>query len=402
MSRAASPLRVDVVLGTRPEAVKLVPVVRALRADGRFAPRVLATAQHREMLDQILSPFGITPDVDLDVMRPGQTLNELVGRVVPLVDQAFAADRPDVVLVQGDTTSAFCAALAAFQRGGIRVGHVEAGLRSFDRFHPFPEESNRRMIGAVADLHFPPTPQSARNLLREGVAADALHVTGNTAIDALLAVLELPGVELPSGVLREGAPLVLITLHRRENWLPGGAGDGQAPLEEVLRTLADVARRHPGTDFVYPVHRNPNVVRAAQAGLSGVDNVRLIDPLPHAPFVRLMERAHVIVTDSGGIQEEAPSFGVPVLVTRKVTERPEGLLAGTNRLIGTDRHELASALEDALAAPPADPAGRPYPSPFGDGRAALRIRDAILYSFGLGARPEEFVLPGAELERAPA
>jgi len=382
------PLRVDIVLGTRPEAVKLLPVIRALREDANFAPRVVATAQHREMLDQILAPFGVTPEVDLDVMQAGQTLNQLVGRVVPLIDRAFAQDRPEFVLVQGDTTSAFCAALVAFQMG-IRVGHVEAGLRSFDRFHPFPEESNRRMIAALADLHFAPTRASADNLLREGVAPESVFVSGNTAIDALLAVLALPKPEKDSCALRPGSRLVLITLHRRENYSVGSPG-AASPLKSILGGLARAARRHPETDFVYPVHRNPAVVTAANEAFDGLSNVQLLAPLPHIPFVHLMERAHVVVTDSGGIQEEGPTLGVPVLVTRKVTERPEGLLSGTNRLVGTGADELAQALELALAAPAADRSGRPYPNPFGDGNAALRIRAALAHACGRGAAAEDY------------
>jgi len=386
-----APLRIDVVLGTRPEAVKLLPVIRALREQAGFSARVVATGQHREMLDQILAPFDVRPDVDLDVMRPGQTLNELVARLVPLLDRTFAEDRPDFVLVQGDTASAFCAALVAFQKG-IRVGHVEAGLRSFNRFHPFPEESNRRMIGALADLHFAPTQSSAENLLREGVAKDSVIVSGNTAIDALLAVLALPRATQDPCSLRSGSPLVLVTLHRRENYLADSAL-GRSPLQSILGGLAQAARLHPGTDFVYPVHRNPAVVSAAHAAFGGLDNVQLLDPLPHIPFVRLMERAHVVVTDSGGIQEEGPTLGVPVLVTRKFTERPEGLRVGTNRLVGTGEEDLAQALEQTLAAPAADRAGRPYPNPFGDGHAALRIRAALAHACGRGVAAEDYVAP---------
>ena len=380
------PLRVDVVLGTRPEAVKLLPVIRALRARAEFTVRVVATAQHREMLDQILTPFGVKPDLDLDVMQPGQTLNELFARVVPLLDRAFADPRPDLVLVQGDTTSAFCAALVASQRG-IQVGHIEAGLRSFDKHNPFPEEANRRMIGALADLHFAPTQTSADNLLREGIAREAIVVCGNTAIDALLAVLALPERSAPACALRPGAPLVLITLHRRENWLPSSA-EARSPLQDALRGLARAARAHPEADFVYPVHRNPNVVRATDEAFRGLANVQLLAPLPHIPFVHLMERAHVIVTDSGGIQEEGPTLGVPVLVTRKLTERPEGLQAGTNRMVGTDEHELARALDVALAAPAAERKGRPYPSPFGDGKSAERICASIAHAFGRDVRAQ--------------
>jgi UDP-N-acetylglucosamine 2-epimerase len=386
-----APLRIDIVLGTRPEAVKLLPVIRALREQAGFSARIVATGQHREMLDQILAPFDVRPDIDLDVMRPGQTLNQLVARLVPLLDRTFAEDRPDFVLVQGDTTSAFCAALVAFQNG-IRVGHVEAGLRSFDRFHPFPEESNRRIIGALADLHFAPTRSSADNLLREGVAQGAVLVSGNTAIDALLAVLALPRSADDPCLLRSGSPLVLVTLHRRENYLSDPL-QGRSPLHDILDGLALAARRHPETDFVYPVHRNPAVVSAAHEVFGGIPNVQLLAPLAHIPFVRLMERAHVVVTDSGGIQEEGPTLGVPVLVTRKVTERPEGLLAGTNRLVGTGRDELALALEHALAAPPPEHSGRPYPNPFGDGHAALRIRAALAHACGRGVAAEDYVAP---------
>lgn len=398
--------RVLVILGTRPEAVKLFPVIRALRAEPRLEVQVATTGQHREMVDQILGPFGIEPDHDLDIMRPDQSLNAIIQRVMPLLESLYAGIRPALVLVQGDTTSAFCAGLAAFHRR-ILVGHVEAGLRSFDRFHPYPEEVNRRMLSAVADLHLAATPRSAENLAREGLPRHAVVVTGNTVVDSLLETLGRPDLlaahrvrELPQA---EGEPLVLITLHRRENWLaahPGGAAGPMAagpaaagaatPLEGVLQAIAAAAREHPWARFVYPVHRNPNVRGPVGRLLGGLANVHLLDPLPYIPFVDLLARARVVLTDSGGIQEEAPSLGVPVLVARATTERPEGVECGSNMLVGTRTEAVLDGLRRHLGGAHTRTGVPPFPNPFGDGRAGARIRQAVVHAFGLGERPAEF------------
>jgi UDP-N-acetylglucosamine 2-epimerase (non-hydrolysing) len=384
MSLALAPLRVAVVFGTRPEAVKLLPVLRRLGADARFAPRLVLTGQHREMVDQILGPFSITPDDDLDIMQPGQSLNDIVVRTIPALEAVYQQHRPELVLVQGDTTSAFCAALAAFHRR-IRVAHLEAGLRSHDRFHPYPEEANRRMVSSIADLHLAPTRRAAECLAREGIPAETVVVTGNTVVDALLDVLDLPPeVGEPAPALPPaGQQLVLITLHRREAWDSPGA-DGLSVLEGILGAIARVAERHPGVTFVYPVHLNPRGREPAQDLLSGLPNVQLVPPVPYIPFVRLMARARLVLTDSGGIQEEAPSLGIPVLVARKTTERPEALASGANQLVGTDPVRLEAAMTAALAQPAARPDRLPAPNPFGDGQAAARVAAAILHMFDRG------------------
>ena len=384
------------MLGTRPEAVKLFPVIRTLQGDDRFDVSVVTTGQHREMVAQILTPFGIELLEDLDIMRLDQTLTDIVTGVMPRLDDVYSRVEPDIVIVQGDTTSAFAAGLSAFHRR-IRVAHLEAGLRSFDRFHPYPEESNRRMLSAVTDLHLAPTAPSAENLLREGVNRDEIVITGNTTIDSLLITLNTPDVQRDDGLprLRDAHRLVLVTLHRRESWSvePGADGDQELPLEAILRSIAQVARQYCDVDFVYPVHRNPRVREPAEKILGGLDNVLLEEPLDYIPFVRLMARASVILTDSGGIQEEAPSLGVPVLVARRTTERPEGLQFGSSELVGTDPEAIEAALVKHLSAPP-----RPQhalgegsrPNPFGDGKAGERVAEALLYSLGFGDRPAEF------------
>ena len=389
--------RILIVLGTRPEAIKFFPIIKALTADAGLEVVVATTGQHREMVDQILGPFGIAPQHDLDIMRPDQSLNDIVCRVIPLLEDLYRKVEPSIVLVQGDTTSAFAAGLAAFHRR-IAVGHVEAGLRSGNRFHPFPEEVNRRMLSVVTDLHLAATPWGAANLEREGTARADIVVTGNSVIDALLGTLARPDLmksHPASGVdLAEADRLVLITLHRRENWL-AHPGAGASPLEEVFAAIAETARRFPEVRFVYPVHRNPNVQAPAKRLLGGLANVHLLDPQPYIPFVGLLARASVILTDSGGIQEEAPSLGVPVLVARETTERPEGVEAGSNMLVGTDRETVARALGEHLERPAARPGDLPCPNPFGDGRAAARVREAVRHRFGMGARPEDFRPPEA-------
>lgn len=393
--KTASPLRVAVVFGTRPEAIKVWPVIQTLRAHGGFAVSVVVTGQHRQMLDETLQPLGVVPDVDLDVMTAGQTLNEIVTRTVPKLDALFGAAPPDFVMVQGDTTSAFCAALAAFHRR-IKVAHVEAGLRSGDRFHPYPEEANRRMIGAVADVHFPPTPLAAARLRAEGVSAADLLVTGNTAIDALLMALERAPAEdarVAAALGDARGPLGLITLHRREAWAQAAASGAGSVMDEALTGIRRAAEARPDVTFVFPVHLNPKVREAVSRGLGQQANVRLIEPLPYLPFVRLMARASVIVTDSGGIQEEGPSLGVPVLILRRTTERGEALGTGMNRLVGTSADDVAGAIAAVLDAPPRPPAAIPAPSPFGDGRAAARIRDHLLHLSGRGATAEAFSPP---------
>ncbi|MCW5666903.1 MAG: UDP-N-acetylglucosamine 2-epimerase (non-hydrolyzing) [Piscinibacter sp.] len=365
-------MKVLTVFGTRPEAIKMAPLVKHLQAAQGIESRVCVTAQHRQMLDQVLELFEIRPDHDLDLMRPGQDLTSITADILHSLKPVLAQERPDVVLVHGDTTTTFAATLSAFYQR-IPVGHVEAGLRTGNLYSPWPEEANRKLTGALARLHFAPTPVSRDNLLREGVPESHVVVTGNTVIDALLSVRakleasaalsESLGQRFP--FLRAGARLLLITGHRRENF---GAG-----FERICRAIARLAQRYPDMDLVYPVHLNPNVREPVNRLLSGIGNVHLVEPQDYLPFVYLMTRATVILTDSGGIQEEAPALGKPVLVMRDTTERPEAIDAGTARLVGTDEDSIAEGvallLDDAAEYRRMAFAHNPY----GDGRACERI-----------------------------
>jgi UDP-N-acetylglucosamine 2-epimerase (non-hydrolysing) len=367
------PLRVLTVFGTRPEAVKLGPVIRELERQGESVvlSRVCVTAQHRAMLDQVLRAFGIQPHHDLNVMQDNQSPSQVASAVLQRLEPILRAEQPDWVLVQGDTTTVAAAALAAFYNR-VRIGHVEAGLRTDDRWQPFPEEINRRVAGAVADRHFAPTPRARENLLRENVPAERILVTGNPGIDALQWITTQP--EPPEvGRLAGDARVILVTAHRRENF--------GAPLEQICLALRDLARRYGDTvRLVYPVHRNPNVWEPVHRLLGEVPSITLCPPLDYLPNLHLMRRAYLVVTDSGGIQEEATGLGVPALVLREVTERPEGVAAGALRVVGTDRarivHEVSRLLDDpqaraAMALPPAQ-------NPFGDGHAAPRIVASLL------------------------
>jgi UDP-N-acetylglucosamine 2-epimerase len=355
-----------VVLGTRPEAIKLAPVLAALGASATLRPRLCVTGQHRQMLDQMLRVFALTPDHDLAIMRPAQDLTAITTRVLEGTRDVLAAERPGALLVQGDTTTAMAAALAGFY-AGVPVGHVEAGLRTGRRDHPFPEEMNRRLIGQLATWHFAPTAAAADNLRREGIAGARIVVTGNTVVDALQAIAARPLPVPPplDEAALAGRRLVLVTGHRRES-----VGAGIANLCAALRALAD---RHPDVVVVYPVHLNPAVEQPVRAALGGHPRIWLTPPLDYLGFVALLRRAHLVISDSGGVQEEAPSFGVPVLVTRAATERGEALAAGTARLVGTDRDAIAAAAAQLLDDPAAHAAMRATANPFGDGRAAARI-----------------------------
>lgn len=361
----------------------MAPVIARLRDSADFAPVVVVTAQHREMLDQVLRLFAITPDRDLDVMLPEQSLFDITSRTLVRLDPVLTDLRPAMVLVQGDAASTMLGALAAFYHR-IPVGHVEAGLRTQDRYQPFPEEINRRLTTVLADLHFAPTAQSKTNLLREGIAADRILVTGNTVIDALLDVAGRPDVVLPAGLPSlDGRRMLLVTTHRRENW-------GE-PLRQIYLALLDLLERFPDVVVVFSVHRNPAVRRIAEEILAGHPRAHLIEPPDYGPFVRLQSRAYLILTDSGGVQEEAPALGTPVLVLREVTERPEGIAAGTVELVGTTRERIAERAGRLLAHRAAHEAMAQARNPYGDGHAAERIVGALRHWFGRAtARPAEF------------
>ena len=370
-------MKVLTVFGTRPEAIKMAPLVRQLAQHAAIDSTVCVTAQHRQMLDQVLELFEIKPDFDLNIMKPGQNLNSITTDILQRVAQVYAEIRPDYILVHGDTCTSFCATLAAFYQR-IAVGHVEAGLRTGNLYAPWPEEGNRRLTGVLAHTHFAPTAESRANLLKENVPAANIVVTGNTVIDALLMVrqkfeqspelLRQQAQRFP--FLRQNARLVLITGHRRENF-----GEG---FERICAALGRLAERYLDVDFVYPVHLNPNVQDPVRRLLSGLPNVHLIEPLDYLPFVFLMTRSRLILTDSGGIQEEAPSLGKPVLVMRDTTERPEAVAAGTVRLVGTDSDKIvadvAMLLDDEKAYREMSFAHNPY----GDGQASARIIEALL------------------------
>ncbi|MFN8474178.1 MAG: UDP-N-acetylglucosamine 2-epimerase (non-hydrolyzing) [Anaerolineae bacterium] len=364
-------LRVLSVFGTRPEAIKLAPVVRQLEATPSIESRVCVTAQHREMLDQVLALFQITPHYDLDVMRPAQSLAEVTSRVLIGLDDVMREARPDWVLVQGDTTTAMAAALGAFYHG-IRVAHVEAGLRTGNKRHPFPEEINRRIVSVVGDLHFAPTEVARHNLLREGIPPQTIVLTGNPVIDALLEVADRSyawdGGPL-AGVPRDRR-IVLVTAHRRENF--------GRPIRDICAALRCLVERYPDVQIVYPVHLNPNIQAPVYELLGKVGGVTLLPPLDYLPLVHLMKAATLVLTDSGGLQEEAPSLGKPVLVMRETTERPEAVDAGTARLVGTNTDrivaEVSRLLDDTAAFEQMARAVNPY----GDGRARFRIVDALV------------------------
>lgn len=371
-------MKVLTVFGTRPEAIKMAPLVHALKAREDVECRVCVTAQHRQMLDQVLELFRIKPDYDLNLMKVGQTLKSITCDIVNMITPVLEAFRPDYVLVHGDTTTTFAASLAAFYLK-IKVAHVEAGLRTGDIYSPWPEEANRKLTTQLAHFHFAPTDESSNNLLRENVASDRVVVTGNTVIDALLMVKERLGsdsllthrlaLQFPS--LDEGRRMVLVTAHRRENF-----GKGILNICDAIRKLAE---RYPDIDFVYPVHLNPQVKVPAERALSGIANIHLFSPQDYLPFVYLMTRATVILTDSGGIQEEAPSLGKPVLVMRDTTERPEAVAAGTVRLVGADADRIVLATSDLLDDSALyDEMARAH-NPYGDGHACKRITDFLMH-----------------------
>lgn len=380
-------MKIFTVFGTRPEAIKMAPVIKKLKEAEKIQTRVVLTAQHREMLDQVIALFKIEPDYDLNLMRRNQTLDEITVRVIQGLGPIFEKEKPDLVLVHGDTTTTFAGALTAFYHG-IPVGHVEAGLRTGNKQMPYPEEINRRLTGVLADLHFSPTAVARDNLLREGVPADRIFITGNTVIDALLGTVQKNYVfqDKVLASLDFNKRILLVTAHRRENW--------GFPLREIFFALRYLVHRYQDLQVVFPVHKNPRVFEPAREILGGEPRIHLIDPLDYAPFVNLMARAYLVLTDSGGLQEEAPSLGKPVLVMRETTERPEALNSGTVKLVGTNEKQIREAvallLEDPLVYKKMACAANPY----GDGQAAERIVSALSYHFGLlPDRPEDYLAP---------
>ncbi|MDR7866176.1 MAG: UDP-N-acetylglucosamine 2-epimerase (non-hydrolyzing) [Sporomusaceae bacterium] len=385
----AAPIKVMTVFGTRPEAIKMAPVVLELaKYPALITPVVAVTAQHREMLDQVLQLFRIVPDHDLDIMSQGQTLFDITCRSLQGLNDVLTRERPDVVLVHGDTTTTFAGSLAAFYHQ-IAVGHVEAGLRTRNKFSPFPEEMNRKLTGSLTDLHFAPTATARDNLLAEAIEPAAVFVTGNTVIDALLATVDdryefteplLAGIDYCS------RRVILVTTHRREN-----LGE---PLRHVYQALRDIVGEFADVEVVFPVHKNPRVREVVQAELGGLARVHLIDPLDYQPFANLIARSYLVLTDSGGIQEEAPSLGKPVLVLRDTTERPEAIGAGTVKLVGTDREIVYAQTRRLLVDQEEYRRMASACNPYGDGRAASRIVSFILWKHGLAERPEPYYARG--------
>lgn len=368
-------IRVMTVFGTRPEAIKMAPVVKALKANDQVETIVCVTAQHREMLDQVLELFAITPDHDLNVMKANQTVAEITSRMVKGVDEVIKADRPDILLVHGDTTTTFSAALAAFYNQ-VPVGHVEAGLRSHDMYSPFPEEMNRTLTGRIATLHFAPTEGNVENLIRECVQPEHIFKTGNTVIDALLKVVNPAYVfenELLNKIDYHSRKVVLLTAHRREN-----LGE---PMENIFAACREVVEQNESVELIFPIHMNPKVREIAHRHLKGVDRVHLIEPLDYEPFANLMARAYLILTDSGGIQEEAPALGKPVLVLRTETERPEAVLAGTVKMTGVQKDAIVRDANLLIQNKEAYDLMANAVNPYGDGKTSERIVNAIVAHF---------------------
>ena len=365
-------IKVMLVFGTRPETIKMAPLVKELQSRPQFQTLVCVTAQHRQMLDQVLSAFRIVPDYDLNIMQPGQTLSDITARVLKGLEQVIQKEKPHMVLVHGDTTTTFAGALAAFYCQ-TAVGHVEAGLRTYDKYSPYPEEMNRQFVGCVADMHFAPTEQSRQNLLAEGKKPENIVVTGNTAIDALSTTVR---EDYTDGLLdwAAGSRLIVLTAHRREN-----LGE---PMHRMFRAIRRVVEEFPDVKVIYPVHLNPLVQTAAREELGDCPRIRLVEPLEVVECHNLLARSYLILTDSGGIQEEAPSLGKPVIVLRDTTERPEGLKAGTLKLAGTDEGTIYRLVRELLTDEGEYERMSKASNPYGDGKASKRIADAIAERFG--------------------
>ena len=378
-----SKLRVMSVFGTRPEAIKMAPLVQELSGREEIASLCCVTAQHREMLDSVLEVFQLQPDWDLNIMTPRQTLSSITSKCLTGMDEAIDTLKPDLILVHGDTSTTFAGALSAFYHQ-VPVGHVEAGLRTYDKYSPFPEEMNRKLVSAIADLYFCPTENNRQNLLREGIT-QGLFVTGNTVIDALKTTVRKDyhfTTESLNHLPYDSKKVVLVTCHRRENY-------GE-PMKNIMLALREIAERNEDAELVYPVHLSPVVREAVNQYLRGTPRVHLIDPLAADEMHNLMARCYLVLTDSGGLQEEAPALGKPVLVLRRETERPEAVAAGTVKLAGVERETIVSMAEELLHDPAAYADMAHAVNPYGDGFACRRIADAILWHFGRGERPADF------------
>ena len=376
-------LRIMSVFGTRPEAIKMAPLVRELASREDIESICCVTAQHREMLDSVLEVFSLKPDWDLDIMTPRQTLSTITSKCLTGMDEAIDALKPDMVLVHGDTSTTFAGALSAFYHK-VPVGHVEAGLRTYDKYSPYPEEMNRKLVTQIADLYFCPTENNRENLRKEGVT-EGVFVTGNTVIDALKTTVRPDYVfaaEELNQLPYDGRKILLVTCHRRENY-------GQ-PMEDIMSALAHIARSHEDVELVYPVHLSPVVQECAKKHLGDIPNVHLIPPLAADEMHNLMARCYLVLTDSGGLQEEAPALGKPVLVLRRETERPEAVTAGTVKLAGVAFDDIVRMADELIDDPAAYAAMAHAVNPYGDGGACRRIADAILWHFGRGERPEDF------------
>ncbi len=378
-------IKVMTVFGTRPEAIKMAPLIKELEKRDGIQSIVAVTAQHRQMLDQVLSLFDIKPDYDLNIMKPKQTLAQITTRALVGLEEVISEAKPDIVLVHGDTTTTFAGALAAFYCHTM-IGHVEAGLRTYDKYSPWPEEMNRRLTGQMTDLHFSPTVSNKNNLLRENVSADKIYITGNTVIDALKTTVRADYKfrdDTLNDVFASGGRVILMTAHRREN-----LGE---PLENICSAVRDVVLSHDDVHLVYPMHMNPIVRSTATSILGGLDRVHLIEPLDVEDMHNAMERCYLVMTDSGGLQEEAPSLGKPVIVLRNETERPEAVEAGTVIMGGVHKADIVHKANMLLNDKQVYDKIAHTANPYGDGNASARIADAILYAFGMGERPEDLV-----------
>ncbi len=376
-------IKVMTIFGTRPEAIKMAPLILKLQQQTEFFQTLtVVTAQHRQMLDSVLELFGIQPDYDLNIMQPQQTLSSITSKVLLDLEQVIVEQTPDIILVHGDTTTTLAAALAAFYHQ-IAIGHVEAGLRTWNKYSPWPEEMNRQMTDDLTDLYFAPTAQSKMNLLQENHPAKQIFITGNTAIDALEQTVQSDYHHQVLDLIDPAKRVILVTMHRRENQ--------GAPMKRVFQAMLSVLQSHPDVEIIYPVHLNPKVQQMAQAVLGNQERIHLIEPLDVVDFHNLAARSYFIMSDSGGVQEEAPALGKPVLVLRDTTERPEGIAAGTLKLVGTDPQKVKTAMCQLLDDPQAYQAMAQAKNPYGDGQASVRICQILRYYFGqLTHRPSEF------------